>query len=144
MPVVERAPLMRDHTPDVLRNARRLRREMTLPEVLLWRLLRGKPQGLKFRTQHPYRNWVFDFYCDSAKAVIEVDGIAHEMGDRPARDARRDAALHAAGFRVLRIPATDVLRDPEETAEAILAACKAMPPPSAAGAAATSPGGGGS
>ncbi|HSG34815.1 MAG TPA: DUF559 domain-containing protein, partial [Sphingomonadaceae bacterium] len=133
-----------DHTPESLRNAKKLRKEMSLPEVLLWRLLRGKPQGLKFRKQHPYGNCVFDFYCDSVKSVIEVDGIAHDMGNRPARDARRNAALHAAGFRVLRIPATDVLRDPEETAEAILAACKAMPPPSAADAAATSPDGGGS
>ena len=135
---------MRDHTATALRNAKRLRREMTLPEVLLWRLLRGKPQGLKFRKQHPWGNWVFDFYCDSVKPVVEVDGIVHDMGARPARDSRRDAALLAAGFRVLRIPASDVLRDPEETAESILAACKAMPPPSAAGAAATSPGGGGS
>ena len=134
---------MRDHTPDALRNARRLRREMTLPEVLLWRLLRGKPLGLKFRKQHPYGDWVFDFYCDSAKAVIEVDGIAHDMGDRPARDIRRDRILSELGFRVLRISATEVLSDPVSAAESIVLACQAMPPPSALRAA-TSPGGGGS
>jgi very-short-patch-repair endonuclease len=117
---------------------------MTLPEVLLWRLLRGKPQGFKFRKQHPYGDWAFDFYCDSAKTVVEVDGVAHDMGDRPSRDARRDHALRAGGFRVLRIPASDVLRDPTKVAESILLACQAAPPPSAAGAAATSPGGGGS
>ena len=33
--------------------ARKLRREMSLPEGLLWRELRARPGGLKFRRQHP-------------------------------------------------------------------------------------------
>ena len=86
--------------------ARRLRREMTLPEVLLWRHLRRKAvDGLRFRRQHPIGNCVLDFFLPSARLAIEVDGLAHAMGDNPARDARRDAWLASRGVRVLRIPA---------------------------------------
>ena len=52
---------------------------------------------------------VLDFYLPSARLAIEVDGQAHEMGDNPARDARRDAWLAGQGVKVLRVPAADVL-----------------------------------
>ncbi|MEG3145116.1 endonuclease domain-containing protein [Sphingomonas sp. RT2P30] len=91
--------------------ARRLRREMTLPEVLLWMELRKRPSGLKFRHQHPAGQYVLDFYCASARLAIEVDGEAHNHGDRPERDIRRDAWLARENVRVLRIPAKVILDD---------------------------------
>ena len=69
------------------KNARRFRRELSLPEKLLWvRIRRGE---LHFRRQHPVGEYVLDFYCPAAKLAIEVDGAAHDFGDRPARDDRR-------------------------------------------------------
>jgi very-short-patch-repair endonuclease len=94
---------------------------MSLPEVLLWQRLRGAPWDISFRKQHPIGAYRADFYCAAAKLVIEVDGIAHDMGDRPARDAVRTQALRKKGYRVLRIPAVDVLRDPDAVASSILA-----------------------
>jgi len=94
-----------------VRRARKLRREMSLPEVLLWQALRERPDGLKFRHQHPAGPYVLDFYCAEAKLCIEVDGEAHERGDRPARDAGRDALLQKYGVKTLRIPAREVLID---------------------------------
>src|SRR3546814_1137890 len=41
---------------DTLKRARKLRSEMSLPERMLWRLLRGRPDGFKFRRQHPARS----------------------------------------------------------------------------------------
>lgn len=35
------------------------------------------------------------------------------MGDRPERDARRDAYLRAQGIQIVRIAASSVLDDPE-------------------------------
>ena len=134
---------MRTHTRQSLRQARNLRSDMSLPEVLLWRYLRGKPQGVKFRRQHPLGNFVLDFYCASARIAIEVDGIAHDMGDRPERDFRRDAWLRSQDVDVVRIPASDILRDVAESADAIVRYCAQKPPPPAAGAAVTSPSGGG-
>jgi very-short-patch-repair endonuclease len=91
---------------------------MSLPEVLLWRLLRrSEPQ---IRRQHPPGEYVLDFYCAAAKLVFEVDGYAHETGNRPQRDEIRQRWLEEQGLTVVRIAARDVLRDPEACADSIL------------------------
>jgi very-short-patch-repair endonuclease len=86
---------------------------MSLPEVLLWRVLRARPGGLKFRRQHPAGLYVLDFFCASRRLAIEIDGEAHNQGDRPARDEKRDAWLTSEGITVCRIPAREVLADIE-------------------------------
>ncbi|MBL0767923.1 endonuclease domain-containing protein [Sphingopyxis sp. DHUNG17] len=91
--------------------ARRLRREMTLPEVLLWEQLRGQKLGVKFRRQHPVGPYVADFCSMATKLVIEIDGEAHDRGAAPARDAARDAYFAAQGFEVVRVAAKDVLEN---------------------------------
>lgn len=96
---------------DTLRQARGLRREMSLPEVLLWRILRQRPGGLKFRRQHPLGRYVLDFFYREAALAIEVDGEAHARGDQPLRDEHRDAVLREHGITTLRISARDVLTD---------------------------------
>jgi very-short-patch-repair endonuclease len=106
--------------------ARKLRKEMSLPEVLLWRELRGKPLGIKFRRQYPVKGFVADFACLESRLLIEIDGIAHDMGERPQRDERRDAILKADGWRVVRIAAKRVLAEPLETAEAIVRLARSL------------------
>jgi very-short-patch-repair endonuclease len=91
--------------------ARKLRRKMTLPEVIIWHSLRQRPNGLKFRRQHPTGPYVLDFFCSDARLAIEIDGAAHSRGDRPTRDAARDEWLQSAGIKTLRIAAADVLGD---------------------------------
>jgi very-short-patch-repair endonuclease len=131
-----------DHAPGTVERARKLRREMSLPDVLLWRVLRTKPMGVKFRNQHPIEDYVADFYCHAARTVFEIDGIVHDMGDQHEFDARRDAALTLAGVQVVRIAAAEVLRDVDAVANMIVRYCLDRPPPSALRAA-TSPDGGG-
>ena len=121
--------LTEGHLPrnKVTRNVQRvrtLRREMTLPEVLLWNLLRRAPDGVIFRRQHPVGDYVIDFYCAKARLCIEIDGIIHDMGDHPAMDGERDAALKALGFEVVRVPAKDVLKSPGDVADALVRCCK--------------------
>jgi very-short-patch-repair endonuclease len=109
---------------------------MTLPEVLLWRELRARPGGLKFRRQHPAGPYVLDFYCEAAKLAVEVDGEAHERGDMPGRDKERDEWLRVAGIRTLRVPAREVLQNVEAVVLAIVDSCRAKPlhhPPAAGG-----------
>lgn len=110
-----------DHKTTVLK-ARQLRKERSLPEALLWREL--KQTDLKFRQQHPVGTYVVDFYCAAAKACFEIDGVAHDMGDRAERDARRALWLEKQGYRVVRITASEVLKSPAEVAGAIVRLCK--------------------
>ena len=116
-------PQPRDRNEAVLR-ARALRRNMTLPEGLLWQALRTRPDGFKFRNQHPIGPFIVDFYCAAMKLVIEVDGQVHMMADRPERDEKRDAWLVEQGLRVLRFGAVDVMRDRQAVIAAIVAACR--------------------
>jgi very-short-patch-repair endonuclease len=133
------------------RHAKRLRREMTPPEIGLWLALRRNPEGLGFRKQHGAANYVLDFYCAPAKLAIEVDGEAHERSDRPQRDAVRDAWLASRGVRVLRYPAQEVLTNLDGVVRQVVAvaierrgnngANRRPPPPSPS--APPPPGGGG-
>jgi len=115
-------PPRREKNETVLR-ARALRRSMTLPEGMLWQVLRQRPEGLKFRNQHPIGCCIVDFYCPATRLVIEIDGESHSMGDQAERDLRRDAWLSGQGLRVIRFAATDVIRDLESVVTAILVAC---------------------
>ena len=106
--------------------ARRLRREMSLPEVLMWQRLKVSHSGLKFRKQHRIESYVVDFYCAAARLVVEVDGIAHDMGDRPARDEVRQRYLEERGYTVIRLAASDILADVDGTAASVVRAASPL------------------
>jgi very-short-patch-repair endonuclease len=93
---------------------------MSLPEILLWQRLRGSPEGIAFRKQHPIDPYVADFYCAASRLVIEIDGKAHDMGDRPKRDEGRSSFLAERGYHLLRVAAPDVLNDPDSVAQSIV------------------------
>jgi very-short-patch-repair endonuclease len=109
-------------------SARRLRRQLSLPEMLLWRPLRLSRRELRFRRQHAIGPFVADFYCPSAKLVIEIDGATHDR--RQDADGRRDAYMTSLGLRIARISATDVLADPEAVADGIYRLCEDVAGPS--------------
>ena len=109
-----------------MNSARRLRRQLSLPEMLLWQRLRLTRGDLRFRRQHAMGPYVADFYCPAARLVIEVDGRAHDS--RQAKDERRDAYLASLGLRVSRILAADVLADPDGVADSIYRLCAAADP----------------
>lgn len=88
--------------------ARRLRRDMTAAEAILWRDLRGRaPGGLKFRRQVPIGRYVVDFLCVEHRLIVELDGPSHDSIERKLHDAARDAELRRRGYRILRF-ANDV------------------------------------
>ncbi|WP_217433785.1 DUF559 domain-containing protein [Caulobacter sp. S45] len=75
---------------------------------------------------------MLNFYCPAAKLVVEVDGWAHNLGDRPARDEARDAWLSAQGLMIVRIPASEVLTNAGAIADGVTRQAAALykPPPS--------------
>ncbi len=105
----------------VIGNARRLRRNLSKPEAQLWTRLRQRVTGKPvFRRQHPIGPYVLDFYCAKANLAVEIDGISHDLGDRPQRDVRRDAWLTKHGVTVMRIPAVELMCGVDEAADAIV------------------------
>ena len=85
-------------------HAHRMRVAPSEPERVLWLALRASQLGVPFRRQVVLLGYIVDFFAPSKRLVVEVDG-AHHSCQRGA-DARRDRALTAAGFRVLRLPAS--------------------------------------
>ncbi|BCA64166.1 hypothetical protein HMP09_3400 [Sphingomonas sp. HMP9] len=100
-------------------NAKHLRKQMTPPEIALWLALRGNGEGLRFRKQHAAGPYVLDFYCAPARLAIEVDGEAHNHGDRPERDATRDAWLIAQNIHVLHYSAREMLANLDDVVRQI-------------------------
>ena len=93
-----------------LENARHLRREMTPHERKLWYLfLRKYP--VKIYKQRIIGRYIVDFYCSSAKLVIELDGSGHYEPQQMDYDSARTAFLTALGLEVLRFSNRDVDRD---------------------------------
>ena len=105
----------------VVYTARKQRRDQNLPEGMLWKRLRANRLGVKFRRQHPIGPYVVDFFCPSARLVIEVDGTAHDSAERAEHDRNRDRCLTENGYDVLHIAAADILRDVEGAMAAIVA-----------------------
>ncbi len=115
--------------------ARKLRRTTTLPEAMLWRHLRGSPDGVRFRRQHPIDCYVADFFCAKARLIVEVDGAVHSVEAHMSRDTGRDRYVSDNGYRVIRIGAAEILRDAGAVAASIvsLAAAPLHHSPAASG-----------
>jgi very-short-patch-repair endonuclease len=103
--------------------ARKLRSEMSLPEIILWREFRKRPSGLKIRRQHPAGHYVLDFYCATARLAIEIDGAGHDGEEAARYDARRSAFLKSQGVATLRVPAKAVLENLEGALARIVEVC---------------------
>jgi very-short-patch-repair endonuclease len=87
----------------------------------LWNRLRQRLPGKPvFRRQHPIGPYVLDFYCARANLAVEIDGISHDLGDRPRHDDRRNAWLEERGVTLMRIPAAELMYSIDETADAIV------------------------
>jgi very-short-patch-repair endonuclease len=120
--------------------ARRLRKNQTPAEKLLWCHLRErKLKGKRFIRQHPiiydsnrneYFFFVADFYCKEENLVIELDGPVHDKLKE--RDKRRDLILSNKNLKVLRIK-NEELVNMDEVLKKITEVFGSVPPPSSEG-----------
>ena len=108
---------------DTLLRARELRATMSLPEVMLWKELRKRPGGFKFRRQHPAGRFILVFYCPAARLAIEVDGWGHDSADARKKDEARSAFLRTQRIATLRVPARVVLDEIEGAVARIVEVC---------------------
>jgi very-short-patch-repair endonuclease len=105
--------------------ARLLRRSLTPAELTLWTRLRGRQLGgFKFVRQEPIARYYADFVCRERRLIVELDGGQH--ADSPA-DRRRDRALCALGYRVIRIWNNDVIENLDGVLQTLLSELKKRP-----------------
>ncbi len=100
--------------------ARKLRRDMTDVEALLWSRLRARQlDGHKFVRQFPIGPHVVDFACRGAKLLVELEGGQH--GDAVEADAARTRLMEACRYKVIRFWNNEVGENLDGVLEAILA-----------------------
>ena len=87
---------------DLKARARRLRKESTYSEILLWQEIKNRQLGYQFHRQVPLLDYIVDFYCHELQLAIEVDGKCHESDLAKQYDAKRQARLEECGIRFLR------------------------------------------
>ena len=98
---------MKKYTKDLLPLAQAMRRTMTPAEYRLWEdCLKHMP--VKFRRQRPFGPYILDFYCASAKLVIEIDGDSHSIPEIIHSDIMRTDYLQIQGLEILRFTNHDV------------------------------------
>ena len=69
---------------------------------------------------------MLDFFCAKALLAVEIDGMSHDVEDRPERDRRRDAWLEAQGVTVMRIAAVEAMAALDDAADGIVRTATAM------------------
>ena len=115
-----RHPLRSQAYIELIEFARTLRQSQTDAEQLMWMLLRNRRfLGLKFRRQHPLPPYVLDFFCDTIKLAIELDGGQHNTAQSRQYDEERSKYLANRGIDVLRYWNHEVLAETETVAESI-------------------------
>ncbi|MBW7997331.1 MAG: endonuclease domain-containing protein [Candidatus Glassbacteria bacterium] len=81
--------------------SRKLRKNSTLVEVLLWEQLKArKLRGYQFARQKPVGDFIVDFFCHDLHLVIEIDGSSHDK--RLEQDKARQGFLESLGMKVIR------------------------------------------
>ena len=119
--VKAQSPKGEDREPSVLHSAnpalykelsvkaKEMRANPTDAEEILWKKLRNKQLGIKFRQQHIINKFIVDF-CSIEKAlIIEVDGKIHEQ--QKEADTQRSKILEKEGYRVIRFTNEEVINN---------------------------------
>jgi very-short-patch-repair endonuclease len=127
-----------------IQRARRLRRDETDMEGLLWWKLRElNAHGYHFRRQVPLRSYFLDFAEHSARLAIELDGNQHGFRQNIEHDRERDRIIAEEGYLILRFWNVDVKRNLDGVVEAISRELVKRRPPPGSLRSPTSPQGGG-
>ena len=109
----------RKHNTELTTNARALRKNMTKEEKHLWYdFLKSYP--IRFLRQKVIDNYIVDFYCHSARLIIELDGSQHYELKGSFNDSFRDRYLNELGITVLRYSNLDINKNFESVCQDIL------------------------
>ena len=100
------------YDPKLKSLARKLRKDMTFGEVLLWNeLKKNKLFGFDFDRQCCIDNYIVDFYCKDLMLVIEIDGMSHNYEEAFNKDELRQQKLESFGIQFLRFSEAEIKND---------------------------------
>ncbi|MBB6129161.1 endonuclease domain-containing protein [Mucilaginibacter lappiensis] len=92
--------------------ARKLRKDMTEGELLLWSELKNdKLLGFDFDRQRFIDNYIVDFYCKDLMLAVEIDGMSHNHEEAFNKDELRQQKLESFGIRFLRFSESELKSD---------------------------------
>ncbi|MEO6850842.1 MAG: endonuclease domain-containing protein [Mucilaginibacter sp.] len=100
------------YNPKLKPLAKKLRKDMTFGEVLLWNeLKRDQLWGFDFDRQRCIDNYIVDFYCKELMLAIEIDGMSHNHEEVFAKDEIRQGKLESFGITVIRFTEAEMKYD---------------------------------
>ncbi len=109
MPISNDVTMFYGAKPEIFEKAACLRNKMTKAEKILWKKLKDRNLfPSKFRRQHPIDIFIVDFYCHSAKLVVELDGEYHLKKSQMEYDTGRSAEIESWGLKVIRFTNKEV------------------------------------
>jgi len=109
--------------------AKKLRRESTPAENLLWNHLRDRQfHGFKFKRQAPIGIYIVDLVCFAEKLIIELDGGHHAEERERIKDQGRTDWLENEGFQIIRFWNDEVINNTEGVGMEIYRILKAPSP----------------
>ena len=98
------------HNKEIVPLAKTLRKNMTKEEKHLWYdFLKSYP--VRFLRQKVIDNYIVDFYCHSARLIVELDGSQHYEKKGLLKDKVRTARIEKRNLTVIRIPNNEVNRN---------------------------------
>lgn len=97
------------YNPELKFKARQLRKNSSLPEVLLWQKIKMRALGVQFHRQVPMLNYIVDFYCHEIGLAIEIDGLTHD--DSFLYDAKRQGEIEKYGVTFLRFSNDEIKKN---------------------------------
>ena len=97
------------YNPELKQLAIQLRKNSTLPEVLLWQNIKQRAYGVQFHRQVPMLNYIVDFYCHEIGLAIEIDGQSHDHSFL--YDVKRQGELEVYGVKFLRFSNDEVKKN---------------------------------
>jgi len=105
------------YNPNLKEKARRLRKNSTISEIILWKYIKNKSLGYEFHRQVPIDEFIVDFYCHELKLAIEIDGNTHDY--KFENDEKRQRILEEHGIYFLRFNDDDVKRNLNDVLRAL-------------------------
>lgn len=79
---------------------RKLRKDSTSQEKILWDCLRNNLLGVKFRRQYSVGRYIVDFYSSDKRLAIELDGSQHKENKK--YDNERTKLFNDLNIKVIR------------------------------------------